>query len=269
MVSTELKHVAQVTINRPDRMNAMNRDFFEDVRAFFTAASKDPSIRVVVLSAEGKHFSAGLDLEDFRDLLMPKNTQAFDVARDACGMLNFVSGLQDSFAAVTACSKPVIAAVQGACVGGGVDLVLAADMRLCTRDAHFCVKEVDIGICADMGTLQLLPKAVGSDSLARELVYTARKLPASEALSCGLVSKVLDDAAQMREAALELATTIAGKSPVAVQGTKLHLNYARDHSVADSLKHQALWNAIMLRSKDVPISVQARMRNEAPSFPDL
>ncbi|XP_042747993.1 delta(3,5)-Delta(2,4)-dienoyl-CoA isomerase, mitochondrial [Lagopus leucura] len=181
------------------------------------------------------------------------------------------------FPAAPQCPKPVIAAVHGACIGGGVDLVCACDIRYCSQDAWFQVKtsphvptlspvpqEVDIGLAADVGTLQRLPKIVGSQSLVNELAFTARKMMAPEAQSCGLVSRVFPDKAALLQGALDLAASIAARSPVAVQGTKVNLLYSRDHPVPDSLRFMAVWNMSMLQTDDVLKSVQAVMEKKGP-----
>ncbi|XP_043202087.1 delta(3,5)-Delta(2,4)-dienoyl-CoA isomerase, mitochondrial-like, partial [Amphibalanus amphitrite] len=162
------------------------------------------------------------------------------------------------------CRKPVVAAIHGGCVGGGVDLVTAADIRLCSQDAFFQVKEVDIGLAADVGTLQRLPKVIGSRSLVNELCLTARRLGSQEALQCGLVSRVLSDRHSLTAAALSLAATIASKSPVAVQSTKLNLTYSRDHSVQEGLDHMVAWNGVMLQSEDIMKAATAAMDRKAP-----
>ncbi|XP_039510158.1 delta(3,5)-Delta(2,4)-dienoyl-CoA isomerase, mitochondrial-like [Pimephales promelas] len=161
------------------------------------------------------------------------------------------------------CPKPVIVAVHGGCIGGGVDLITACDIRLCTQDAWFQIKEVDIGLAADVGTLQRLPKVIGSRSLVNELAFTARKMHADEAKSCGLVSRVFPDKEAMMAGALEMAGEIASKSPVGVQGTKVNLLYSRDHSVAESLDYMSTWNMSMLQTQDLLKSAQAAMEKKS------
>ncbi|XP_032533360.1 delta(3,5)-Delta(2,4)-dienoyl-CoA isomerase, mitochondrial, partial [Chiroxiphia lanceolata] len=158
----------------------------------------------------------------------------------------------------------VIAAVHGPCIGAGVDLISACDIRFCSQDASFQVKEVDIGLAADVGTLQRLPKIVGSQSLVNELAFTARRMLASEALSCGLVSRVLPDKAALLEVALGVAVAIAARSPVAVQGTKINLVYSRDRPTPEGLQHMATWNMAMLQTEDILKSVQAALEKKGP-----
>ncbi|KAK2510451.1 hypothetical protein Q9233_017727 [Columba guinea] len=174
------------------------------------------------------------------------------------------SQFQESFTALEKCPKPVIAAIHGACVGAGVDLISACDIRFCSQDAWFQVKEVDIGLAADVGTLQRLPKIVGSQSLVNELAFTARKMMAPEAQSCGLVSRVFADKEALLAGALEVAVAIAARSPVAVQGTKVNLLFSRDHSVPEGLRYVATWNMAMLQTEDILKSVQASMDKKGP-----
>jgi len=180
-----------------------------------------------------------------------------------------VTAYQSSFTSLEKCNKPVIAAVHNACIGGGVDLITAADIRYCTSDAWFQIKEVDLGLAADVGTLQRMPKVVGNVGLVREMAFSARKMPSDEALSCGLVSRVFQDKESMLSAAFEMASTIAEKSPVAVQGTKVHLNYSRDHTVDDSLAYQAMWNGTMLQSEDLMKAAMSLMNKSKPTFSKL
>merc|ERR1712179_340421 len=183
-----------------------------------------------------------------------------------------VRHLQDLITAVEKCRKPVIGAVHNACVGMGVDLITTTDIRLCTQDAWFCVKEVDMGLAADIGTLQRLPKVIGSQSVVNDLCLTARKLKAEEAEKIGLVSTVYPGKEEMMAAALQMAANIASKSPVAVQGTKINLVYSRDHTVDEGLDKVASYNMVMLQSEDVMKSALAAMdkdSDEAPEFSKL
>ncbi|CEM00955.1 unnamed protein product [Vitrella brassicaformis CCMP3155] len=180
-----------------------------------------------------------------------------DVARRAFKLKAFVEHLQECVSSIERCSKPVIAAVRGGCVGAGVDLICACDIRLCTHDAWFTVKEIDLGLAADLGTLQRLPRVCGNESWVRELAYTARRFDAREAYERGLVSAIEPTAEAMRDGALKLASVIASKSPVAVCGTKAALNYSRDHSVEDGLVMQRIWNMAALQSEDVGIAAAA------------
>jgi enoyl-CoA hydratase len=157
--------------------------------------------------------------------------------------------------------------VHGACVGGGIDLIVCADMRYCSADAWFSIKEIDIGMVADVGTLQRLPRLIG-DGMARELAYTARRVDGAEARQIGLVNRVFDTPEALREGVREIAAAIAAKSPLSVRGVKEMLGYARDHTVADGLNYNATWNAAMLMSNDLQESMMANMAKRAPEFKD-
>merc|ERR550539_28572 len=184
-------------------------------------------------------------------------------------MYENIRNLQDQFTMIEKCRKPVIGCVHNACVGAGVDLITAVDIRLCTDDSWFCVKEVDMGLAADVGTLQRLPKVIGNQSLVNELCLTARKLKSEEAERCGLVSRLYSDKEAMMDSALDMAKQIAAKSPVAVQGTKIHLNYSREHTVEEGLKYISTWNMSMLQSEDLMKSAMAAMDKSSTEPPEF
>lgn len=261
-ISHPTESITHVELNRPEKRNAMNRAFWSEMVTCFNEIAEDPKCRVVVVSGAGKIFTAGIDLMDMAgDILQPEGD---DTARNSWNLRKKVKQYQETFSVIEKCPKPVVVAVHGACVGGGVDLITACDIRLCTEDAWFQVKEVDIGLAADVGTLQRLPKVIGSRSLVNELALTARKMYADEAKSSGLVSRVFRDKEAMMAGALEMAGEIAGRSPVAVQGTKVNLVYSRDHSVEEGLDHMATWNMSMLQTQDVMQSAQAAMEKKSP-----
>ncbi|XP_074497180.1 delta(3,5)-Delta(2,4)-dienoyl-CoA isomerase, mitochondrial [Sebastes fasciatus] len=261
-ISHPAESVTHVELNRPEKRNAMNRAFWSEMVDCFNKIAGDPDCRVVVFSGAGKIFTAGIDLMDMAsDVLQPEGD---DTARISWNLRKIVTKYQETFTVIEKCPKPVVVAVHGACVGGGVDLITACDIRLCTQDAWFQIKEVDIGLAADVGTLQRLPKVIGSRSLVNELALTARKMYADEAKSSGLVSRVFADKEAMMAAALEMAGEIAGRSPVAVQGTKINLVYSRDHSVAEGLNYMATWNMSMLQTQDVMKSAAAAMEKKSP-----
>ncbi|CAM9882713.1 unnamed protein product [Lampetra fluviatilis] len=256
------EHVVQVEINRPEKRNAMNQAFWREMVECFNRIADDNECRAVVVSGAGKVFSSGIDLMDMSEaLLSPKGD---DTARTSWHLRKFIQSYQETFTVIEKCTKPVIAAIQGACVGGGVDMVTACDIRFCTQDAWFQVKEVDIGLAADVGTLQRLPKVIGSRSLVCDLVYTGRKMMSDEAKSSGLISRVFPDKASLMEAALQIAEDIASKSPVAVQGSKVNLVYSRDHSVRESLEYMATWNMAMLQTDDIMKSATAVLQKKNP-----
>ncbi|KAK2846577.1 hypothetical protein Q5P01_009576 [Channa striata] len=261
-ISRPAEAITHVELHRPEKRNAMNKAFWSEMVHCFNEITVDPECRVVVFSAAGKIFTAGIDLMDMAgDILQPEGD---DTARISWNLRKTVTSYQETFSVIEKCPKPVVVAVHGACVGGGIDLITACDIRLCTQDAWFQVKEVDIGLAADVGTLQRLPKVIGSRSLVNELALTARKMYADEAKSSGLVSRVFANKEDMMAGALEMAGEIADRSPVAVQGTKINLIYARDHSVADGLNYVATWNMSMLQTQDVMKSVQAAMEKKSP-----
>ncbi|XP_054459697.1 delta(3,5)-Delta(2,4)-dienoyl-CoA isomerase, mitochondrial isoform X1 [Anoplopoma fimbria] len=261
-ISHPADSITHVELHRPEKRNAMNRAFWSEMVDCFNEIAGDPVCRVVVVSGAGKAFTAGIDLMDMAgDILSPEGD---DAARIAWNMRKVITKYQETFSVIEKCPKPVVVAIHGACVGGGVDLITACDIRLCTQDAWFQVKEVDIGLAADVGTLQRLPKVIGSRSLVNELALTARKMFSDEAKSSGLVSRVFADKEAMMAAALEMAEEIAGRSPVAVQGTKVNLVYSRDHSVAEGLDYMVNWNMSMLQTQDVMKSAQASMEKKSP-----
>lgn len=262
-VSSPRENVLHVELNRPDKRNAMTFEMWQEIISCFNSASNDSCVRAIVLSGRGKIFTAGLDLMASAKHLSPDPD--LDTARNSFKFLDFIKFAQESVSVVEKCRKPVVAAIHNACIGGGVDLTTACDIRLCTKDAYFCVKEVDIGLAADIGTLQRLPKVIGNDSLARELCFTARKLESSEAEKVGLVSHVYDSQEDLIENAIEMAALIATKSPVAVQGTKVHLNYSRDHTTEEGLLYMATWNAAMLQTEDIMKSAQAFLMKKPTS----
>ncbi len=258
-------HVATIHFNRPDKANALNEQMWDELRRAFEWADDTPEVRVVVLAGEGRHFCAGIDLMMLAGLQQAIHDPCEGRKREK--LLATIRRLQRSVTALEACRKPVIAAIHGACVGGGLDVALAADIRLAAGNATFCVKEIDIGMVADVGTLQRLHHVVG-DGRARELALTGRQIDAEEAERIGLVTQVLPDKEILLSAASELAGMLAGKSPLALRGTKQVLNYSRDHSVAEGLEQVAHWNAAMLISSDIQAAVMAQMQGQTPVFAD-
>ncbi|XP_076001854.1 delta(3,5)-Delta(2,4)-dienoyl-CoA isomerase, mitochondrial [Genypterus blacodes] len=261
-ISQPAASITHVELHRPEKRNAMNKAFWSEMVDCFNHIAEDPECRVVVISGAGKIFTAGIDLMDMASTVL--QPEGDDTARISWNLRKTITKYQETFSVIERCPKPVLVAVHGACVGGGVDLITACDIRLCTQDAWFQVKEVDIGLAADVGTLQRLPKVIGSRSLVNELCLTARKMYADEAKSSGLVSRVFADKEAMMAGALELAGEIAGRSPVAVQGTKINLIYSRDHSVAEGLDYMATWNTSMLQTQDLMKSAQAAMEKKSP-----
>jgi enoyl-CoA hydratase len=263
-VEVEAK-VAQVRMCRPDELNSMVPEFWTELPALIGRLSDDGGVRAVVLSSTGKHFSAGMDLGVF-------TAGGQDGSRDR-GRVNanrqlMVARLQDSFSALERARMPILAAIQGGCVGGAVDLVTACDMRYATEDAFFVVQETNIGMTADVGTLQRLPKII-PDGVARELVYTGRRMPAARAQQVGLVNEVFPDHAAMVAGVTAIAAEIAAQSPLAIWGSKQMLVFTRDHSVADGLAHIAAWQTGAFDSIDMAEAFGAKAERRTPSYPDL
>lgn len=257
--------VAHFTMAKPEKANAMSPDFWDDLPRMARALENDPAIRALVISGEGRHFTSGMDLSSFQGIL---DLSKDEPARGAFALRELILKLQDSFTALEQIRLPVITAIHGACLGGGIDFITAADMRLASKDAYFGVEEIHIGMTADVGTLQRLPKLI-APGIARELAFTGRKFSADEALAMGLVNSVHESHEAVVAAALDLARGIAQKSPLAIAGIKQSLNYARDHSVADGLDQIATWNAGMLRPEDLTKAMQARMAKKEAEFADL
>ncbi|KAK2146485.1 hypothetical protein LSH36_605g02072 [Paralvinella palmiformis] len=274
-VESPKDYIFHVEMNRPDKLNAMNQIFWKEMVECFQKMNSDPDCRCVVISGAGRAFTAveihflcsGLDLSDAITVL--SGDKSNDIGRAAFKIHETIRQYQESFTAIEKCTKPVIAAVHNACIGGGIDLITACDIRYCTSDAWFSIKEVDIGLAADVGTLQRLPKIVGNDSLVRELAYTGRKMFSDEAKQLGIVSRVFPDKETLLSGAVELAELIASKSPIAVQGTKVNLIFSRDNSVPVSLQYAATWNQAMIQSEDVMKSAMAGINKEKATFSKL
>jgi len=257
--------VAHLIMSKPDKANAMSPDFWEDLPRLARELDANPEIRAMVISAEGKHFTAGMDLAAFQPIM---KLSEMEPARGAFALRELILKLQDAFTTLEQIRVPVITAIQGVCLGGGIDFVTAADIRLASKDAAFGIEEIHIGMTADVGTLQRLPKLI-APGLVRELAYTGRRFSAEEAQQWGLVNSVHDNHPAVVEAAFKLAQDIAAKSPLAIAGIKQSLNYARDHSVMDGLDQIATWNGGMLRPEDLSNALQARMNKKQAEFSNL
>ena len=255
--------VALVELNRPDKANAMNAAMWRELEECFRWCDREPAVRAVVLAARGRHFCAGIDLQMFATL----DDQSLEPGRRAEHRRQHIERLQANLTAIEQCRKPVLAAVQYTCIGGGVDMISCCDMRYCTADAYFAIKEIELGMVADVGTLQRLPRLIG-DGLMRELAYTGRRIEATEAQRHGLVNQVHATREDMLAAVMDIARTIARRSPLAIRGTKEVLLYGRDHSVADGLRYIANWNAGMLSADDLTRSVMAGGRTDDLSYDD-
>lgn len=274
-VSEAAPHVLEVRLNLPSKSNAMSRAMWAELGAAFGRLTTEGGCadwRAVLLTGEGRNFTSGLDLADHAALMLPPAAGGgggVDPARRAWSLHRLITSYQAAVSSLERCPVPVIACIHGACVGGGVDLVCAADVRFASADAVFVVKEVEVGLAADLGTLQRFPRLVGNDSLARELAFTARPWPAEEAARHGFVSAVLPDREAMRSRALATAQRIAALSPVAVAGTKAQLNYSRGRPVADGLAFAAAWNGGALQTGDVAVSAARLMGGGAAAADDF
>lgn len=258
--------IAHVVLNRPAEMNTMNVDFWQEFPRVIREIDEQAAARVIVVSSTGKHFTAGMDLGVFMN---PDNMSLRgDPARASENLRRLVLQLQDAFNVLETVRIPVLMAIQGGCIGGGVDMISAADCRYCTADAFFCIKETDLGMTADVGTLQRLPHLI-PQGMIRELAYTAGKLPAQRAKEIGLVNEIFSDQPALLEGVMAIAREIAKRSPLAVAGCKEMINYTRDHSVPDSLKYIATWQSGMFRAEDMMKAMAAQTRKTTADFPEL
>lgn len=257
--------VATVTLNRPDKLNAMNGAMFREIGEAFRWIDSETDARAVVLAANGKHFTAGLDLKESSTVM---GAHEGDPARVREKLRRHILHLQDCFTALEECRAPVIAAIHGACLGGGIDLITACDIRVCSADTWFSIQEINVAIVADVGTLQRAPYLLPSGIL-RELAYTGRKLAAEEASKYGFVNAVSETRELAIAKATEIATEIASKSPLAVAGTKAVLNHSRDHTISDGLDYVATWNSGQLLGEDLVKAATAALTRENVEFAEL
>jgi len=257
--------IAHIELCRPAELNTMTESFWDELPLVVNQIDHQAAARVIVISAQGKHFTAGMDLSVFAGMAERFNGEP---ARRGEHLRRWVMTLQDTFTSLEQLRMPVLCAIQGACIGGGVDMVCAADSRYCTSDAYFVVKEIELGMTADVGTLQRLPHLI-SQGLVRELAYTGRKFSAEEALASGLVNRVFDNQQSMLDGVMDLATQIARHSPVAVAGSKEMLNYSRDHAVDESLRYMATWQSGMFHQPDIVEAMTAQQQKREAEFEDL
>ena len=252
-------HIAWLTLNRPEKRNAMGIGFFEEIGKLFDDFDQDANLRVIIIKAAGKSFSAGTDLKEAAKLLDQRSADGRE------NMRNEILGLQQGFSKIERCRKPVIAAVHSHCIGAGVDMICACDIRMATADAVFSIRETRMGIVADVGTLQRLPHIIGEGWL-RELALTGRDFTAAEALQMGFVTRICDDLSALYEAAAKLASQIAACPPLTVQGTKEVITFNRDNSIEAGLQFVAQKNAAALPSEDLVEAFSAFMEKRAPVF---
>ncbi len=258
-------NVARVTLNRPAELNTMNAAFWTEVIEAFAAIDADPEVRAVVVASTGRHFSAGLDLKWAGTSINPEGA---DAGRNREAFRRHVKAMQETFNVVDRCRVPVIAAVQGGCIGGGVDFVTACDMRIGAADCFFTIQEINIAIVADVGTLQRIPYLL-PHGLIRELAFTGRRFPADEARQWGFLNCVEPTHEAAVAAAMAMARDIASKSPLAIAGVKQVLNAGRAQTIDEGLEYVALWNAAMLQGDDMKSAVAAQMTKSTAVFANL
>ncbi len=264
--------IAHLVLKRPEKRNSMIPEFWDELPEIVRDIDGNARARVIVISSMGPHFSSGLDINAF--ITGPRQAgddqEARKRARRQHGAAFYQSVLrmQQTFSCLEECRIPVIAAIQGGAIGGGVDFVTACDIRYATEDAFFTIFEINIGMTADVGTFPRLVKLI-PEGIVRELAYTGRRMPAEEAKAVGLVNQVFADQNTMLAEVMKIAREIASKAPLAVHGCKRMINYARDHSTADSLDYIGIWNASMLQPEEMLEAITANAEKRPGNFADL
>lgn len=259
-------HIAHIRFNRPDKANSMTMEFWKELPEAVDRISNDAQARVIVISSEGKHFTAGMDISVFMSGSLDGDSANAHVSAEAFRYK--IKALQETFSALERARQPVLAAIQGGAIGAGVDLATACDCRYASADAFFAVQETAIGMTADVGTFPRLVKLI-PEGWARQMTYTAERLPAAKALQIGLVNEVFDSHEELLDGVMAIARKIAAHSPLAVAGCKAMANYSRDHSTADALDYISVWNAAMLRPDDIREAYIAKGEKRPPVFDDL
>ena len=262
--------IAHIVLNRPDKRNSMIPAFWRDLPAIVEDIDGNARARAIVVSSTGPHFCAGMDLASFGGGGAAQDEASVRAARISHGA-SFYDGalrMQRSLSCLEECRIPVLAAVQGGCIGGGVDMVSACDMRYATEDAYFTIFEINIGMTADVGTFPRLCKLI-PEGIVRELAYTGRRMSAAQAKEVGLVNRVFADQEAMLAGVFDVAREIANKPPLAVYGCKRMINYARDHTTADGLDYIAIWNASFLQGAEMQEAMLANQQKRPGEFVDL
>jgi len=257
-------HVAHLVLNRPEAMNTMHPTFWRELDDLLTQIHQEGNARALVISSTGRHFSAGMALETFAGAIQMDDQSP----EGRAAIFDLLTDMQATFTKIENLRIPVIFAIQGGCIGGAVDMVTCGCIRYATQDAFFCIQEINIGMVADVGTLQRLPKLVPL-AVVKELAYTGRRLPAQRALGYGLVNELFDTPEAMLAAALQCAKEIAAKPPIAIWGTKQAVNYARDHSVEDSLRQMGWLQGAIWSNRHVGESIAAMKGKRPGDFPPL
>lgn len=259
-------HIAHIRFNRPDKANSMTMEFWQELPEAVDRISNDAEARVIVISSEGKHFTAGMDISVFMSGSLDADAANAHVSAEAFRYK--IKALQETFSALERARQPVLAAIQGGAIGAGVDLATACDCRYASADAFFAVQETAIGMTADVGTFPRLVKLI-PEGWARQMAYTAERLPAAKALQIGLVNEVFDTPEELLDGVMAIARKIAAHSPLAVAGCKAMANYSRDHSTADALDYISVWNAAMLRPDDIREAYIAKGEKRSAVFDNL
>jgi len=259
-------HIAHIRFNRPEKANSMTPEFWKEFPEAVDKISNDGQARVIVVSSEGKHFTAGMDISVFMSGALEGDAANAHVSAEAFRFK--IKALQETFSALERARQPVLAAIQGGAIGAGVDLATACDCRYASADAFFSVQETAIGMTADVGTFPRLVKLI-PEGWARQMAYTGERLPADKAQQIGLVNEVFETPEALLEGVMAIARKIAAHSPLAVTGCKVMANYSRDHSTADALDYISVWNAAMLRPDDIKEAYFAKGEKRPPVFENL
>ena len=262
-------NIAHISLNRPEKRNSMIREFWSELPAAIKDIDENSRARVIVISAQGPHFTSGIDVGMF--IQDPVSDPEIERQQRICHGASFystVKTMQETFSAIENSRIPVLAAIQGGCIGGGVDLATACCMRYATEDAFFTIFETNIGMTADVGTFPRIVKLI-PEGVARELAYTGRKMSGAEAQSVGLVNQVFKDQSALLEGVMKVAAEIASKAPLTVMGCKRMITYSRDHNTADTLDYVGIWNASFLQREEIGEAMQANAEKRAGKFVDL
>ena len=257
-------HIAHLVLSRPEALNTMGPTFWRELDELLTTLHREGTARALVVSSTGKHFSAGMDLQTFGGAIAMDDASP----EGRAAIFDLLTDMQHTFTKLEQLRMPVIFAIQGGCIGGAVDMVTAGCLRYCSADAFFCIQEINIGMVADIGTLQRLPKLLPM-ALVKELAYTGRRLSAERALAHGLVNAVLPTHEACVAEALQAAQDIASKPPVAIWGSKQVLHYARDHSVEESLQHMGWLQGAIWSNANVHEAIAAMKEKRPAQFPPL
>ena len=259
-------HIAHLQFSRPEKRNSMVPAFWRELPEIIEDIDAQSKARVIVLSSTGPHFCSGLDISSFATVGQPEhNDKKQQRLQAGSAFYDNVLVMQQSFSVLENCRIPVLAAIQGGCIGGGVDLVTACDIRYATTDAFLTIHETNIGMTADVGTFPRLVKLI-PEGFVREMAYTGRRVSAEEAQSMGLINRVFPDQASMLEDVMAVAKDIASKAPLAVYGCKRMINYARDHSTSDGLDYIAIWNASHFKIEEIQEAMTANSEKRPGNF---